>query len=396
MPATKSLLTRATALLPSTDSLRTGLLVDLGLTLQASDDVGGAVEVLSGVITEAEKVGDRRIETRARIELAYMELQRQARKTADDLLDATAVGIPLFEAAGDHRSTGRALVLSGWVRGGRRGIHEAQAAAAERALVEYEKARWSVATCLGELAAALYWGPVPIDEAIARCEQLLRDHDPDLAGRAYILTFLGGMNAQRDDFGRARDYVDSARSTLEDLGLQAPARIYWAHVLSEIELLAQEHGAAERLLREICETWNSLQLFSRLASTASELADVLVHTGAIDEAEEWTTVAERYTADDDLHAQVRWYPVRAKIHGLRGELERARDAAQEGARLSKQTDDLNRRAKVHGDLAHVLRLVGDEDAARIAASDAVRLYTEKGNVVAAEALARLADDPALV
>jgi hypothetical protein len=187
-----------------------------------------------------------------------------------------------------------------------------------------------------------------------------------------------------------------AGATLENLGLRAPARIYWKHVLSDIELLAQEHDAAQRLLDDVCATWLQLQHFSRVASTGSELADVLLSNGLIDEADEWATVAERYTATDDLHAQVRWYPVRAKIHAQRGELGPARDLAREGARLSELTDDLNRRAKVHCDLAAVLRLTGEDDAARLALSYALSLYERKGNVVAAEALQRLSDDRALV
>jgi DNA-binding SARP family transcriptional activator len=396
VPATTSLLARATALLPSDDPSHGALLVDLGLTLHASDDVDRATALLKQVVAASRASGDRRTEMRARIELEYMEVQRQPRKTADELLNATAEGVPVFEAAGDHRAVGRALLLSGWVRGGRRGSHRSQAEAAEGALVRYERARWSTAPCLGEIAAALYWGPVPVDAAIARCEELLRDHAPDRAGRAYVLTFLGGLAAQRSDFDGAREHTASAKAILESLGLHGPARTYWAQVVSEIELLAQGRTAAEELLRGLCDTWIQLGQHSRLSSTASELADVLVSGGSVDEADEWTTLARTYTAEDDVHAEVRWYPVRAKIHAHRGELSLASDAARQSLRLSEMTDDLNRRAKVSCDVAEVHRLSGRPRDASSALRLAVRLYQRKGNLAAASAVRRLADDHALV
>jgi len=154
-------------------------------------------------------------------------------------------------------------------------------------------------------------------------------------------------------------------------------------VLSEIELLAANHSAAEELLRELCEAFTRIERFSRLASTACELADVLVSIGSIDEAHEWTTVARRHTAPDDLHAQVRWYPVRAKIDCHKGEVARATELARQGVRLSESSDELNRRAKNERDLAEVLQRARDMDGAAAAFDRAIELYEQKGNVAGA-------------
>ena len=69
-----------------------------------------------------------------------------------------------------------------------------------------------------------------------RCESLLRDETLDLPGTAYLRAFLGGLVAQRQEFDRARELVDSARTTLEDLGLRAATDTYCTPVLGEIEL----------------------------------------------------------------------------------------------------------------------------------------------------------------
>src|SRR5204863_2843048 len=102
----------------------------------------------------------------------------------------------------------------------------------------YKAAGWPTSTCVGEVAAALFWGPTPVQDAIRRCELLLRDDALDLPGAAYLRAFLGGLVAQKDEFDRARALVHGAQATLQDLGLRAAAGTYCAPLLGEVELLA--------------------------------------------------------------------------------------------------------------------------------------------------------------
>ena len=55
------------------------------------------------------------------------------------------------EAAGDDRALGRALVLAGWMEGGRRGRHLVRLQAAERALVHYRRSTWPVSSAVWEM-----------------------------------------------------------------------------------------------------------------------------------------------------------------------------------------------------------------------------------------------------
>jgi tetratricopeptide (TPR) repeat protein len=349
----------------------------------AAQDSDAATEVLTEAIAAARAAGDRRVECRARIELEYVRLRSGVKRTADDLLNATAEGIPIFEQAGDRRALGRAWLLAGFVHGGHRGDHRKWQQAAERALVEYKAVGWPTSTCVGEVAAALFWGPTPVQDAIRRCELLLRDDALDLPGAAYLRAFLGGLVAQKDEFDRARALLDAAQATLQDLGLRAAADTYCAPLLGEVELLAGDPAASERIFRDLCEQLERANDFSHLASRASDLAEALVEQRLIDEADEWTRVAERHAAADDRNAQMMWRPVRARIHARRGEFAIAEKLAREAVELAASTDDLNRRAKAERDLGEVLRLTGDDNAAASTFARAIALFEQKGNLVGA-------------
>ncbi len=188
-----------------------------------SGDSARALEVLGAAADAARAAGDRRLELRARIEREYVLLQAEAGTTADALLAAAAEGIPIFEAVGDDRSLGRAWLLSGFLRGGHLGQHKAWKEAAERALVHYARSGWPTSSCVGEIAAALNYGPTPVDGALARCDELVGDPATDSVGRANVTVYTAGLVAQLGDFDRARVLVADARETFDDLGQRTAA-----------------------------------------------------------------------------------------------------------------------------------------------------------------------------
>jgi hypothetical protein len=251
----------------------------------ATDDLGGAEELLAEAMSQAGQAGDERTESRSRIELEYVRLRRGPQQTADRLLDATAHGIRVFEREGDRRALGRAWLLAGFVHGGYRGNHKAWQEAAERALRHYKAAGWPTSTCVGEIAAALYWGPARIDDAVRRCELLLRDDRLDLQGEAYVRAFLGGLIAQRHEFDRARQLVDAARASLDDLGMLAAAETYCLPVLGDVELLAGDAAAIKHAHRSYARrqlTWmrrmEEVELIDRTAREDGDVAEEIVAT----------------------------------------------------------------------------------------------------------------------
>jgi tetratricopeptide (TPR) repeat protein len=380
--ATTNLLRRATSLLTSDRRLRSQLLTELGIARRASDDSLGAVRVFEQAIAESLEAGDTSAEARARIELEYSNLRQEPGRVADHLLEAVSRGIPIFEKSGDERALGRAWLFAGWIRGGRRANHAAWLDAAERARVHYRAARWTTSSCVGEIAAALYWGPTSVAQAVFRCEQLLQEESANRTGSAYLEVFLGGLAAQEGDFQRARTLVRSAWATLDDAGYREGVLTYCATVLGEVELLAGEPRSAVEVLDALCAELAERGATSQLASRASDLAEALSLQGRDEDAEGWTEVAERYAAPDDVTAQMMWRSVRAKLLARRGELQEAEEIALEAVRLSDRTDDLNRRAKTYWDLSDVLAMAGRGDGATEALERAARLFEEKGNRVA--------------
>ena len=395
--AAVSLLGRATDLIPADHEQRRDLACEYAVALEAAQNSEHAVAVLTDLLRAS--ASDARAMARARIELANIEVRR-GDGTADALLDAVDRGIPLFEQVADHRSLGRALLLAGWIRGGHRGDHLAWTDAAMEAIHQYRAAGWPTATCLGQIGAALYWGPASVGRAVGLIRGHLDRRDGDRVGRAYLRSFLGGLVAQTGSFDEGRALVVSARAVLDDLGLRAAALTSCVGLLGDIELLAGDHRSAELLLRDLCEGLDRARARDELASRASELAEALLGQGQDSESEEWTIVAERNAAADDVHAQMMWRSVRAKVMAFRGDVGQAIPLAEAAARLAASTDGLNAHAKVESNLGDVLEAAGRPSEAARARARAASLYERKGNVVGAarmrgtgDALAHARADP---
>src|SRR5262249_11440107 len=164
-------------------------------------------------------------------------------------------------------------------------------------------------TCVGNVAAALYHGPVPAGEAIRRCKSLsdhVREREPRHAG---VLLIVAGLEAMRDRIDEARDLFEQARGTYEELGQRVRATEITAWARAQIELFAGDLAAAEEVLAESCARFEEMGAGAPLATAAADLADVLYQQGRDDEAEEWGRVSERHARSDDVSAQFLWRSV---------------------------------------------------------------------------------------
>jgi class 3 adenylate cyclase/tetratricopeptide (TPR) repeat protein len=373
VPAALGLLRRAASMPPLPPAHVSELLSELGNLLRAAGDLDGALGVLERALGLADAASDRKARARAEMERGYVLLTVHS-KTGDELLDVTARARPLFEAAGDERLVGRAWMLSGWIQGGHHGQNHARLAAAEEALTHYRRSTWPVSAPVGEIANALYFGPSPVSAAIERCEALLSVESLDGLGRANVGAYLGGLVAQSGDLKRAYGLVSSAEAGFEELGQRTSAATMSSMILGEIHLLAADASAAERHLRGLCGVLERAHAFSNLASVAGVLAEALYCLDRLDEAYEWTEVAERHSASDDFDALILWMPVRAKVAARRAAFEDAIELATTGVRHAKASDDLGA----------VLAAAGRNEEARDAHVAALGLYEAKENIVASE------------
>jgi ATP/maltotriose-dependent transcriptional regulator MalT len=113
--------------------------------------------------------------------------------------------------------------------------------------------------------------------------------------------------------------------------------------------------------------------------------------GRQEEAEELTRECEEAARPNDVHAQIRWRAIRAKVMARKGEFESAEKLAREAVTVAAESDFLNDHADALVDHAEVLRLEGRGAEASSAVGSAVALYEQKGDVVSA-AKARAALD----
>ena len=383
VPAAVNLLGRATALLPRHVERRRELLCELGLALRTSGDLGTAEAVLAEAADESVAAKDKRVELRAEIERANVRTFRDP-EAAPELVDVASRAIPIFEKLKDHRALGRAWFLVGLAKGSFQCDFASWEEAATKALQHYQQAGWSPGVALNGLASALYYGPRPVEEAVARCGALLEQHTGDRASEANILVYMGGLEAMRGRFDDARRRVGDAEAKYVELGQTFNAVDQCGFVGAAVEVLAGQLETAEDRLRRSAEACMEANETAFLSTRAAQLADVLYVQARYDEAEHWVGVARDHAAATDLDAQMHLRSVDGKLQARFGNFADAEDAARAAVALSEQTDALNDCAQVLLDLAEVLRLAGRQDESREPTAAAVALYERKGNTVAAD------------
>ena len=128
-----------------------------------------------------------------------------------------------------------------------------------------------------------------------------------------------------------------------------------------------------------------------LATVAPLLADVLYAQGRGEEAVALIELASRWVIEDDLDPQIGWRRVQAKLLAQRGDFAEAERLGREAAGIAERTDFLDHRARAHEDLAEVLRLAGQHEAASAELDSAIRLHDQKGNLVSAARARTLRD-----
>ena len=370
-PAAVNLLSRAVDLQPELHELA----CELGTALRIRGELHRAEEVL----VRAAAAPEERVQLRARIELAVLRSILEADR-AGELLEIASAAIPTLELHDDDRALGRAWLSIGWVRGGFYCEYAAWEEAATRASEHYRRAGWSPSTSLGDLGDALYNGPRDVATAIARCEELLREHVGDRASEANLLLWLGGLEAMGGRFDDARRLITRAAQLHEQLGLAADS---YLRLRAAVEMFAGAPELAEEALRTSCEMLRRQEQTAVLATRAAELANALSEQHRYEEAEEWAEIARQSAGSDDLDAAFAWRYVQAKVLTGLGAIDEAERLAREALDLVARTDALNRHADSLLALAQILRIRGREEAALENIRAALRLYEQKGNVVSA-------------
>src|SRR6266536_3464202 len=343
LPAAMSLVERGVGLLPPDAPDRPALVAQLGNALMQTGEFDRARTTLDEALAEARASADRISELRVTIDMQFLRSFTDPTPAAAENIRVAERLIPELERLGDELGLARAwwLVSESHVIASR---WDARAEALERALEHARRADAREAgTMTGLLAQALYHGPTPALEAIARCERLLDEAGNDRALVAGLSSTLAGLRAMRGDFEAARGLYADSLALYEALGLRF-RRAARAFIGAQIDLLAGRVDAAEQELRRAHETLVEMGDRSMRPIIAGYLADVLLVLGRDEDARELVDEAAATAGADDLVAHVVWRSVGARLAARAGEHELAATLAGEAADLAAGTDSLEVRA----------------------------------------------------
>ncbi len=389
-PAAANLLRRAAATRTFDDPERMALLPDLGEALMELGEFSEAERVLKEAIEAARSIGDERLEAEAN--LVYLVVQLYSADTGDwssVVMAEVERVIPIFERAGDDAG----LALAWRLRSGSAGTagQYGEAAVANEQVIEHAtKAgdfRLQTRGMTGYAVATVY-GPTPVEEAVARCEELAERAAADRRTVAIIHAALAQLYAMEGQFERARGMYAGTRAMLEELGRGVLAASTSLDS-SRVELLAGDLAAAERELRRDYGALTGMGEKFLLSTVAALLGRVVELQGRHEEAERLIAEVEEIAAEDDIDAQALWRGVRARLLSARGEHEAAEALAREAVELRRRTDSLTLQAEALSDLAIVLRETGRTEEAAVAVEEALAAVEQKGDIVSAERLRSL-------
>ena len=372
LPAAVSLLSRAATLLPDAADERREALPILGGALMRTGDFSRAEHVFDEALETARAIGDKRLELRTLIERERLRTFTHSDESLEDIVAVADGAIPLLEELGDDVGLAKAW----WLRS-ELDLHACRwgdrAENLERALAHARKAGdvYEQSTIAAQIALALYYGPMPVPQAMERCELLLAESEADRSLQAAITGTLAGLTAMQGDFDEARRRQDRARSLYEELGLRFRIGVR-SLIAADIELLAGNPDEAVTILSWATGTLRELGARGSTPTLTAFLADALADANRHDEAAAHADESREGAAETDVVTQVMWRVANAKASG-------DTRVAAEAVRLAEPTDypDLKGRA-----LLALAQLSGDSSLH----GRAVGEYERKGNVAAVKRL----------
>jgi class 3 adenylate cyclase/tetratricopeptide (TPR) repeat protein len=375
MPAVVSLYGRASALLEPSDPAGLALQADLAYAKWTTGRTDEAYAIQQAFLERAEASGDPELLALARLSrwMLLGELDKpleEARTNADEALR-------IFEATGNHRGLARAwhVVASvEWDLG-----HAAkQLEALERAL-EHAGLAGSFETeeVLLSVTSAIVRGPMPVPEAIERCEAIQRQYPDNRTVEAYLSHALAHLRARLGEFDPAREAVERYRGFLLDTGQLID---YWrgAEVAFDVEMLAGNvreaaevaEGAHVHLVKRN-DRWPYLSAF--LAQARLALGDI---EGAIEFAE--IAAASSLNVERGLGLGIL-----ARVKAREGDPPAAEAMIREAIEIVERTDFLFDHGTVLLDLGEVMETLGRPEEARAARARALELFEQKGDLTSA-------------
>jgi class 3 adenylate cyclase/tetratricopeptide (TPR) repeat protein len=378
-PAAVSLYRRALDLRAEDDPARVSLYPDLCQSRWYLGQFEISAEETRAGIAEAVAMGDLRAVRVLEIVDAMSRAQSDPSFTHAALEEAILVAVADLEERGDDASLafawGRLALVRFW-----RGQAGEALAAVDRGL---EHARRSGDAFL-ELEVQRYafgvytWGPMPVDEALARFDAIrprfAGDHVEGSgidASSAYLLAIAGRTEEARERWKSA----EAESAELGDSPLLASMRC-------QIGVLVQRalgnRDEAERLGRDGVAALERMGETGYRSTGAAYLADMLAAQGRTEDAAEMVRIGEENASADDFSSQTLLAQARSRILAARGRIEEALAQAREAVAIVERSDYIAEQAEARMALAEVLAAAGRPAEAAAEIEQAIDRYRHKG------------------
>jgi DNA-binding SARP family transcriptional activator len=379
LAAAASLLERANELLPRESPERVELLPKLGNALAWIGDRPAALVLLAEARDVAAELGDARLLARATLASDLTTLFSEDAVAPERLLRDVEEAAPVLERAGDFEGLAMAELL--------------RFNALDRARLESPEERLPIALAYARKAGArqiehqvLSWicitlprGTTPVDDAIARVREIASASISTYT-RASALGALGLLQAMQGDFAAARELVEEDRRMLEQLGLPHSEAAH-SIAVAEVEMMAGEDAAAERILRAGYEGVAAFGDRHGATNAAWRLGLVLARQGKDDEAERFAQVAA-HAQPAGLWVDVWWRVVLALVEAHRGAGARARQLVEDARTQMASVGESGMHADALLEAADALAAAGLEDEAAALVAEAAGIAERLGYVVA--------------
>jgi tetratricopeptide (TPR) repeat protein len=389
--AATGLLERAAATLSDSDPALPPLLASLAIARTAVGELESALKTLVQAGQRADAHGDRQTRKRAVVERARIELLTGV-IGPEEARDRAVDSIRTLETLHDDLGLAKAWLLLVFVYNWRL-EYSALDEAAERARHHAHRANAArdVADALLWIGPAAVLGPRPVSDAIDHVTRISAETPGPLAEAAALLT-VGCLRLMANEIDTGRELYQRSEGIYRDLGIRLIASGQ-ATLTGWVELVAGDPTTAEKLLRAAYSELEKMGERGLLAGAAAELARVVCIDGRYDEAERLATISEELSGPQGVFNTILVAAVRARIFAARGDLGAATRAAEEAVARSAVGDCVELRADAYRALSEVKAAAGRVDDAAVSLRAALRIYDEKGNIVAAErariALSRL-------
>jgi tetratricopeptide (TPR) repeat protein len=259
------------------------------------------------------------------------ELERLAHET-----------IPLLEKAHDHAGLVHVCNILAYGVDSARGRFADMERDAERALDQARLAGWGRPGYLAQFEAALYSGPRPADEALARLESLLPENPHPSS-----LILSAGLHAMLTHYDESSRIARGAGERFRELTGDDSADVW----LGDIAATVGDHATAVDHLRRACALQDARGERAALSTYAPAQGRSLCALGRYAEAEPLAQLGRDLGNESDVITQVLWRQVQAVVHASRGEHTEAERLAREAVERTDETDAPNWQGDALFDLA---------------------------------------------